>query len=157
MVKGIGRKQVLGCATKSTSVPHCHGKPTSQGRRVLPYLSFPAVEPSLQPALWGRSRPEPHRQKFCPRSTRLEVYASVLLCPSGLLFPDIRVIIELKPNQQSCVFRVGTGQINFGTGWGWVGVRVGKISGEAGSGGCGEVRKTRNWLFSFINHQYHCD
>lgn len=58
-------------------------------------------------------------QKPCPRSTHLEVYASVLLCPF-VLFPSIRFIVELKPNQQSCVFGVGLWQINLGTGWvGW--------------------------------------
>lgn len=102
---------------KSTHMLHHHRKPSSQSRHVLLYLSWLAAELSLQlsavvaEAVW---------QKPCPRSTHLEVYASALLCPF-VLFSSIRFIVELKPNQQSCVFGVGSWHINLGTGWGGLG------------------------------------
>lgn len=91
-------------------------------------------------------------QKPCPRSTHLEVDASALLCPF-VLFPSIRFIVELKPNQQSCVFRVARGKLIWGQdGVGWREGR-GNIRSRRTLrcwGGVGE--EDRNWPFSFINH-----
>ena len=41
-------------------------------------------------------------------------------------FPSIRFIVKLKPKEQSCVFRLSSGQINLGTGRGEKGVGWGE-------------------------------
>lgn len=125
---------------------------TNRSRHALPYLSprGGAAELRLQPG--PPVRADSGCGGGCPSITGFAPVGSVP-------FPSIRFIVKLKPNEQSCVFRLSSGQINLGRGWGWIGVRVGKIAAVGGlwNVGGGVMRKTRNWPFCFIHRQNHCD
>ena len=129
MQRRLEESEPCGAHTREPTRATASREATSQSHRVLPYLSLRAAELRLQPGPQGRCRP--HRpsgalpQVCAPRGWRQR---------SPVPFPSIRFTVKLKPNQQSCVFRLGSGQINWGLGWGWVGLRVGKMSGVGGSG-----------------------
>lgn len=118
MAKATGRKWVLWC-------PHprahtcCTTTGSHPGRAAMFFLTSVYWQRSsvCSLVLWwqkpcGRSLVQgPHTLRFLPVP---------LLCPF-VLFPSVRFIVKLEPNQQSCVLGVGSLQINLGMGWGGLG------------------------------------
>lgn len=137
---------------KSTHMLHHHRKPTSQSSHVLPYLSLLAVELSLQPALWwqkllcGRSFVQgPHTLRFMP------------VCSCVLLFssPALSSLSNWNPTNNHVSLELARDRLIWGqdgVGWG----EGGEHSRSRKTLGCLRGNEeNRNWLFSFINHQYH--
>lgn len=77
-----------------------------------------------------------------------------VLCPC-VLFPSSGFVVKWKPNQQSCVFEIGSRQLIWGqdgVGWdeGRKHIRSRRTLGYFGGG-----EEDRNWPFPVINRQYH--
>lgn len=113
VAKATGRKWVLWC-------PHprahtcCTTTGSHPGRAAMFFLTSVYWQRSSvcsSVLWWQKSCQGPHTLRFLPVP---------LLCPF-VLFPSIRFIVKLKPNQQSCVLGVGSLQINLGMGWGGLG------------------------------------
>lgn len=123
---GKSKRRKMGPVSPHPRAPGCHTAAAADQPelRVLPHLSWLAKELSLHPALWCRCHPELGRQELCPASTHLEVYASVLLlCPSCIIFPSIRSLLNWDPanNRVSSGLTWGKliwGHYRGGLGWG---------------------------------------
>lgn len=133
MAEATGRKRALWCSHPGAHT--CHSVSGShQPEPPCPSLPQPTGS-GAQSAAWaaGQVPPTSAIRSFA-QGLRTSGFAPAFPC--ALPQHQVHCQIETQPTIMCLQARLGAGY-NLGLGWGWVGLRVGKMSGVGGSGTLG--------------------